>query len=190
MFKHLMIGGILATAICGCSSVQQATLTPPPTKPTPVQIRNNAASLLYDLLGDEQNVNKVLIVKSASANNAALIKLIAATATTDMRELEILATNDPTLDLKAIDLPPGEVAARDATSKAKEHDILFTTGANFEFNLLYSQAEAQNYGWQLAGVAAKNSERPDEAQTFDAISKSMEGLDKQVLMALRALPEK
>jgi hypothetical protein len=89
-----------------------------------------------------------------------------------------------------MDLPPGEVAARDATAKTEEHELLLSTGVNFEFNLLYSQAEAENYGQHLAGVAAKNSENPDEEHLFENISKTMEQLDKQVLDEMRALPAK
>jgi hypothetical protein len=85
-------------------------------------------------------------------------------------------------------LPPGETAARDATAKSKEHELLFSKGVNFEFNLLYSQAEAENYGQHLAAVAAKNSVRPDEQHLFETISKTMEQFDKQVLDEMRALP--
>ena len=188
LIEKILIGGILAGVICGCSSVHSGALMAPPAKPTQIQIRNNAASLLYDLLNDEQNVDKVLIVKKASPDVEALIKLIAANAATDRSELGGLATNDPALNLQVMDLPPGETAAREATARTQEHDLLLSTGANFEFNLLYSQAEAQSYGSQLAGVAAKNAERPDEVQTFDHISKDMNQFDQQVLSELRSLP--
>jgi hypothetical protein len=188
MFKELLVGGLLAGVVCGCSSVRSTASTASPATPTDLQIRNNAASLLSDLLDDEQNVDKVLIVKSASPDVEALIKLIAANAATGKRELAEMATNDPALNLQVMDLPPGETAARDATAKSKEHELLFSKGVNFEFNLLYSQAEAENYGQHLAAVAAKNSVRPDEQHLFETISKTMEQFDKQVLDEMRALP--
>jgi hypothetical protein len=188
MLREILVGGLLAGAVCGCSSLRSTSLTTPPAAPTELQIRNNAASLLSDLLNDEQNVDKVLIVKSANQDVQALIKLIASNAAAYKRELDEMATNDPALNLQVMDLPPGEVAARDATAKSKEHDLLFSKGVNFEFNLLYSQAEAENYGQQLAGVAAKNSEHPDEEHLFETISKTMAQLDKQVLDEMRALP--
>jgi hypothetical protein len=188
MLREILVGGLLAGAVCGCSSLRSTSLTTPPAAPTEMQIRNNAASLLSDLLNDEQNVDKVLIVKSANQDIQALIKLIASNAATYKRELDEMATNDPALNLQVMDLPPGEVAARDATAKSKEHELLLSTGVNFEFNLLYSQAEAENYGQQLAGVAAKNSEHPDEEHLFETINKTMEQLDKQVLDKMRALP--
>jgi hypothetical protein len=101
-----------------------------------------------------------------------------------------MATNDPAFNLQATDLPPGETAARDSSSKAEEKDLLLSTGVNFEFNLLFSQAQAESYGQQLAAVAAKNSERPEEIHTFETISKTMERLDLQVVTAIRTLPAK
>ena len=190
MIKEIFIAGFLAGVLCGCASTQPMSLTASSDQPTKLQIRNNAASLLDDLLNDEQNVDKVLIVKSASPDNTALIKLIAATAATHKRELDEMATNDATLNLQVTDLPPGEIAARNGSSKADEHDLLLSTGVNFEFNLLFSQAQAESYGQQLAAVAAKNSERPEEMHTFETISQTMERLDLQVMMAIRTVPEK
>lgn len=184
------MGGFLAGVLCGCASIHPVSSTASSDKPTKLQIRNNAASLLDDLLNDEQNVDKVLILKSASPDNTALIKLIAATAATHKRELDEMATNDPALNLQAMDLPPGEMAARDGSSKTDEHALLLSTGVNFEFNLLFSQAQAESYGQQLAAVAAKSSERPEEIHTFETISKTMERLDLQVETAIRTLPEK
>lgn len=184
------MGGFLAGVLCGCTTTRSMSLTASSDKPTKLQIRNNAASLLDDLLDDEQNVDKVLIVKSASPDNTALIKLIAATAATHKRELDEMATNDPALNLQATDLPPGEIAARDGSSKSEEHELLLSTGVNFEFNLLFSQAQAESYGQQLAAVAAKNSENPKEMHAFETISQTMERLDLQVETAIRTLPAK
>lgn len=151
-----------------------------------LQLRNNAASLLRDLLDDEKNVSKVFIIKHGD-DVKALVKLIAATAEANEKELLQLTNADPTLNLQALDLPPGEKAARDAVAKSKEHDLLFTSGAQFEFNLLLTQAEAQNYGWHLAKVAAENSSRPDEAATFTRISEGMKRLYEQTVRQMRQL---
>jgi hypothetical protein len=160
----------------------------PSREPNKLQVRNNAASLLSDLLKDEQNVGKVFVVKNASPEVMDLVKLIGTTAAAQEQELELMATNDPTLNLAEMDLPPGEMAARDGTAKSKEHDLLLSSGVNFEFNLLFSQAQAENYGWHLAAVAADNSSKPEEARAFSAISKTMEHLYEQVVEQMRALP--
>ena len=87
-------------------------------------------------------------------------------------------------------LPPGEVAAREGTTKSKEHDLLLSTGNKFEFNLLFSQAQAENYGWHLAEVAAENSTRPEEAREFNTIGHTMEHLYDQVVEQMRNVPVK
>ncbi|HEX4349162.1 MAG TPA: hypothetical protein VH251_02180, partial [Verrucomicrobiae bacterium] len=81
-----------------------------------------------------------------------------------------------------------ETAARDGTAKSKEHDLLLSSDANFEFNLLFSQAQAENYGWHLAAVAAENSSKPDEVRTFTTISGTMERLYEQVVEQMREVP--
>jgi hypothetical protein len=189
MFQILLISLALMGLGCGCSNLQSGPAQGQPVGETAkIQTRNNAASLLSDLLKDESNVGKVFIVKSADKDITALVKLIGATAATHERELEEMATNDPELDLHVAALPPGESAARTATAKAKEHDLLFSTGVNFEFNLLYSQAEAQSYGWHLAVVAAENSPKPEQQRVFSAISQAMNHSYEQVVQRMRALP--
>jgi len=190
MIKELVIGGLLAGVVCGCSNMQPAALPSQPAPPAAdgkLQIRNNAASLLSDLLKQEQNVGKVLIIKDASPRIAGTIKLIAATAAAHERELEEMAAKDPALILTALDLPPGEVAAREGTATTTKHALLFSSSSNFEFNLLYSQAQAESYGWHLAAVAASNCSQPKEAQVFNTISQTMERLNHEVLDEMRAL---
>jgi hypothetical protein len=188
MFRNYFIGAVLLLAACGCSSLPPMQRLHESGKPDKLQTRNNAASLLSDLLKDEQNVGKVFIVKNASPEVTDLVKLIGATAATHERELEELATNDPALNLSEMDLPPGEMAARDGTAKSKEHDLLLSSDSNFEFNLLFSQAQAENYGWHLAAVAAKNSSQPEEAHAFSTIGETMERLYLQVMERMREIP--
>jgi hypothetical protein len=189
MLQKLLMSAALVCMSCGCSHLQNVPAQrPPPGDTDKIQLRNNAAGLLYDLLGDEKNVGKVLIVKNAGKEVTVLIKLISATAAANEKELEQLAGNDPGLNLKAMSLPPGETAARAAIAKSKEYDLLFSSGANFEFNLLMTQAEAQNYGWHMAKVAAENSPRPQEAMTFKVISEAMKHLYEQTVAQMRSLP--
>jgi hypothetical protein len=181
--------------ICGCASLQTgpAQSHGPGPAPAPasgdaakLQLRNNAASLLRDLLDDEKNVGKVFVIKSGEAVEP-LVKLIAATAQANENELLQLTNADPELNLQALDLPPGEKAARDAEAKSEEHELLFTSGAQFEFNLLLTQAEAQNYGSHLAKVAAENSSQPEEVATFTRISEGMKHLYEQAVREMKQL---
>jgi hypothetical protein len=178
---------LLATVLAGgCATVSDR---PAPSARGPnaekLAVRNNAASLLYDLLGDEKDVSKVLLIKLHTRQLSELIKAISATARDNRKLLEDMAKNDPQLNLQLMDLPAGEKAARESEGKSKEHDLLFTSGKEFEFNLLLTQTEALNYGWHLAKVAAENSARPEEVQQFTSLYQTLEDLYRQVFQNMR-----
>jgi hypothetical protein len=155
-----------------------------------MEIRNNALSLLAQLLDEEKNVSKVLIIKHGSRELSGLIKTISTEASDGAKRLRGLAQDDPTLDLKRQDLPAGEKASRDAVGKTEEHDLLLSSGADFEFTLLLTQAQALNYGSHLAKVAAENSVNPEEADAFHTMSRTLDQLLNQVKAMMRSLPPK
>ena len=172
--------------VCGCA--RQQIETPGnrvPAANEKLEIRDNAASLLYELLGDEKNVSKILIIKHSSEELRQIIKAISETAAHNHQKLEQLAQIDPDLNLLAMRLPPGEKAVRDAAAKTEEHELLFSSGKEFEFNLLLTQAQALNYGSHLAKVAAEHSSRPDEIQEFNSISRALDNLYQQVVGRMR-----
>jgi hypothetical protein len=155
-----------------------------------MQVRNNASSLLAQLLDQEKNVSKLLIIKHGSRELTGLIKAISAAASDGAKRLNSLAQDDPTLDLKRQDLPVGEMASRDALGKTEEYDLLLSSGADFEFTLLLSQAQALNYGSHLAKVAAKNSSNPEEADALLTMSRTLDKLLTQVKAMMRSIPPK
>ena len=194
MKQLIPIFGILFCAgiLCGCATFQKTA--PPKNAPAisaeKLQMRNNSASLLYDLLGDEKNVSKVLIIKGNREELHRLIKKISTASGDGAKQLEKMAKGDPTLNLHALELPAGEKATRDAISKTKEKELLFSSGENFEFTLLLTQAEALSYGWHLAKIAAENSSQPEEAREFMSLSVEMEDLYNQVVPLMRSPPAK
>jgi hypothetical protein len=142
--------------------------------------------LLNDLLGDEKNVSKVLIIKHNSDALGKLIENISKTAGEGAKTIEALAKNDPTLNLKGTDLPAGETATRKAISKTKEHILLHSKNAEFEFQLLLTQTEALNYGSHLAMVVAENEPDAERVREFLRLSAQFRGLNEEVLARLRA----
>jgi hypothetical protein len=175
----------------GCAPLPKAV---PPASPSlsigQLQMRNNSVSLLYDLLGDEKNVSKVLIIKGNRESLHNLIKNISATTGDGAKRLEQLAKKDPTLNLRALELPAGEKATRDAIAKTEEKELLFSSGENFEFTLLLTQADALSYGWHLAKIAAENSIDPAQIREFDSLSVAMQDLYKQAVALMRSPPAK
>jgi hypothetical protein len=184
-----------AVILCGCADRQtDAPVVPPVTAPAVVSpaetkeiaLRNNAVSLLYDLVGQEKNVSKVLLIKHDSADLGRLIHAISLTTGDISDRLDRMAAADPALKLHALRLPIGEKATRDAIAKTEEHELLFSTGDNFQFQLLLTQADALSYGWHLAKMAADNSKQPEEVRAFTEMSGAMKDLYQQVVGMLKA----
>jgi hypothetical protein len=174
---------LCAWFLSGCAHLQEKPVQSNPS--VVLASRNNSASLLYDLLNDEKNVSKILIIKRDRDELHALIKNISATCGDASKTLARLADAEPGLNLHVMNLPPGEVAAREAESKSKEKELLHASGADFEFKLLLTQAEALNYGWHLAQVAAENSAVPEQSREFAAIREELHHLYERTLALLQ-----
>ena len=155
-----------------------------------MQLRNNASSLLAQLLDQEKNVSKILIIKHGSRELSGLIKTISTAAADDAKRLKGLAQDDPTLDLRRQELPAGEKASRDAEGKTVEYELLFSSGADFEFTLLLTQAQAPDYGSHLAKVAADNYADRGEEDALLTMSRTLNQLLTQVKAMMRTLPSK
>jgi hypothetical protein len=153
-FNIILLAGLLFCICARLEEKQPANVQS--SAPEKLEIRNNVASLLYDLLGYGKNVGKILIIKRNSEELGQLIKAISKASVDGEKQMEQVAKNSSGLNLRAIQLPQGEKATRDAVAKTKEHELLFSSREEFEFNLLLTQAEALSYGWHLAKIAVDN----------------------------------
>jgi hypothetical protein len=190
LMTRLFIFCIAAGLFCGRANARKPGASRPAEDAGKIEVRNNAASLLANLLGDEKNVSKILIIKHNSAELGKLIKSISKTAGDGAGQLETLAKSDATLNLHALQLPPGEVATRAAISKTKEHELIFSSGEKFELNLLLSQTDALDYGSHLAKIAAENSSLPEQQKKFHSLDVALNARLQEVIAKLRALPGK
>jgi hypothetical protein len=173
--------------LCGCANFQTTASDEAPTTDTEkIALRNNAVSLLYDLLGDEKKVKEILIIKRKNAKLDRLIDAISDSSSDAAKRLQQMAKEDPTLNLHALKLPAGEIATRHAIAKTEEHELLLSSGENFEFDLLLTQVDALSYGWHLAGIAAKNSPRPEGALASMEISTAYKDLHAQASAMLKS----
>jgi hypothetical protein len=188
-FLAIFAAGLLVSAIS--SGFKLAPLPIPKISSEAAKklvLRNNAASLLDQLLDDEKGAHYILLINGHREELQQLIKKISATADAGAGELAVMAKTDPALNLHALDLPAGEKATRAAIETTQEHELLFTSGADFEFTLLLTQADALSYGWHLAQIAADNSSDPAEAKAFTALSASLQDLYKQTVALMRSPP--
>ena len=183
----------LLCSLCACKTLQHPNATPPPAEPqgaeksaADLRTRNNALALLDDLLNDEKNLSKILIIKRSSDELGRLVESISKTAGKGADSLESPAKSEPGLDLKKTDLPPGETATRKAISKTKERELLHSKDAEFEFQLLLTQVEGLNYGVHLAMVAAENEPQPARTREFLELGAQLRNLREQAVAMLRA----
>ena len=192
MFRKGFIFLLGVAVLSGCAHTQNAgiAIAAKPAKPMSEELvqRNNAASLLYNLLNDEKNVNKLLIIKHSTRELGHLIDAIALSSGDAQKQLDILVKLDPQINLHALELPVGEVATRDAIAKTEEHELLFSSGENFQFQLLLTQADALSYGWHLAEICARDSSQPEEIREFTGIRLAMEDLYQQVVTMMKTEP--
>ena len=147
--------------------------------------RDNCLALLDDLLNDEKNVSKLLIIKRNTTELKNLAVSISKTCANGAKLLKQIGKQEPGLNLKETLLPAGEVATRKAITKTKESKLLHTNDQELEFQLLLTQAEALNYGAHLAKVAAENDANQNQARELTSLSSQLMQLHEQVLAMLR-----
>jgi len=180
----------LVFLLCGCQSIQSTNgnahaANVPEANNANLLIRNNALALLNDLMNDEKNLSKVLIVKHNSDELGKLVKTISETAGNAAKLLEEYSKSDGGIDFKRLDLPPGEAATRKLIAKTKEHELLSSKDAEFEFQLLLTQVEALNYGAHLAMVIADSEKDPSRTREFLRLGSELRDLRERVEAMLR-----
>ena len=152
MKRRTWIGGTLivcALAVTGCATVQRAL---PTTAWRQARVRNEGYSLLYEVLSQESDVAKLLMIKHADPPIANLIQEIASTCDQARKELELFHENDRHLSLEMTNLPQIEQQTRAGIESTVTKQLLFSSGKKFEVRFLFTQAEAMNYAAHLAQV--------------------------------------
>lgn len=143
-------------------------------------------ALLFDLLGDEKNVSKLLIIKRERAEFRDLIKQIAERSAAAHKQLGAFAKADNRLNLKDRGLPALELATRESISKETGKQLLTVKGKDLELQLLLTQNEALTYGAHLAAVTAKSEGNPERAQFLRQLSSDLANLQQKVVTMLTA----
>jgi hypothetical protein len=171
----------VACVLTGCQSPKARA---PSVSSAAQATRDNCYSLLHQLLDEQKDVSILRYIKREHTDVKNLVKKIATTSGTGAKLLEEFAKDDPSIKLDDIQLPPGELATRDAIGSTKEKELLSQTGDEFELTLLLTQTEALSYAWHLAKVAGENESQPDRARALAGVSKDMENLYHEVFVML------
>ena len=165
--------------IAGCASPKKPSHSQPNSLPAA-----HAHALLFDLLGDEKDVSKLLIIKRERPELGALIKQISRVSGAAYKRLEAFGKADPSLNLKDLGLPSGEIETREAIAKTKSKALLTEKGKEFELQLLLSQSEALAYGAHLARIIAPRETNLARAKFFQDVSNELTDLQHRVFEML------
>jgi len=184
---HSLLTVVLSVA-CVLTGCQSPTAGSPSGNEVAQSTRNNCYGLLHQLLNEQKDVSMLRFIKREHFEVKDLIKKIAVNSATGAKLLEEFARHDPSINLDAIWLPPGEAATRNAIAAAKQKELLSQTGDEFELTLLLTQTEALSYAWHLAQVASENEPDPDRARALAGLGQDMQNLYREVFAMLLSKP--
>jgi hypothetical protein len=160
--------------------------TRPPPAPEPAGAPGGSGyALLYELLGQEKDVSKLLIVKRERDDFEAVIDAIAETAGRAYEDLGELGEADPSLNLTDTRLPAGERAARESISASKRNALLTENGEEFEMLMTLAQSEALAYWVGLAEGLSRAEPDPARLAFVQALWRDGRRLQDSLTALLR-----
>jgi hypothetical protein len=146
---------ICAVPFAGC-----AWMSAEPPAGERYRVSNEGYGLLYDLTGNEQNVDKILLVKTATAQVAAEIKHIAQLLGQAHEQLDAFAKQDPLLRFGTTRLLTVEQKTRESIASQTTKGLLVSRGREFDLHLLLTQVQALQYASHLAQELAAGTTTP------------------------------
>jgi hypothetical protein len=182
--RALVYGTLLVCTlgVTGCSTVQSVL---PITAWREARVRNEGYSLLYQLLSQESDAAKILIIKHADPPIADLIREIAITAGQTKKELELFHEKDRRLSFEMTNLPQIEQKSRSAIESTVTKGLLFSSGKKFEVRFLFTQAQAMNYAAHLAQVLHDQEANPVRKKFLTKLSQQCTTLHDRVMELLK-----
>jgi hypothetical protein len=161
--------------------------TPPPEPParTGGAPTAHGYALLYELLGQEKDVSKLLIVKREADDFEAVIDAISKVAGRAYEDLTELGEADPGLNLTDNGLPAGERAARESVASASQKALLTESGEEFELRLALAQSQALGYLTGLADSLSRSEGDPARLAFTQRLWRDSRGLEERLLAFLR-----
>jgi hypothetical protein len=141
-------------------------------------------ALLFNLLSDEKDVSKLLLIKHENHALRELIKEISNVTGDAQKSLEKFAKT-ARLNLKDTQLPGIEMAVRESISKEKAKQLLGSKGQDFQFHLLLAQNEALTYGRHLALAIDKGESEATQKQFLESLAARLNELQNRIIQMLR-----
>jgi hypothetical protein len=173
---------VCALAMTGCSTVQKIL---PTAAWRQARVCNEGYSLLYQLLSQESDVAKILIIKHADPPVADVIKEIANTSGQAKKALDLFHEKDRHLSFEMTNLPQIEQKTRAAIDSTVTKQLLFSSGKTFERRLLFTQTEAMNYAAHLAQVLHDQEDNPLRKEFLATLSERCTTLHDKAIDLLK-----
>src|SRR5271156_2935796 len=161
MFQNQFLRNVFLTAAALCLCLCRCAHDAAPANPSAdqslpsaqgggqIHARNQGYSLLYRLMSDESDVNKILIIKDVDPALKDVITQISTAASSAKEQLDDYQKQDGHSEFDVPDLPRAEQEARDLEAKVDEKELVFSSGKTFELRLILTQLQALRYGQQL-----------------------------------------
>jgi len=126
----------------------------------PYRTRNEGYSILYKLMGDESNVAMLFWLKHADDPVTKLVRAVGERCQAAKKEMDEFPRSDKHIEFNVADLPEVEQKCRDLEADEKQHELLSSSGKEFELYLIFSQAEAMSYARNLCVAMEKAEDNP------------------------------
>jgi hypothetical protein len=173
---------VCALAVTGCATVQKVL---PTAAWHQARVRNEGYSLLYQLLSQDSDVAKILIIKHADSPVADVIKEIASTCGQAKKELDLFHEKDRHLSFEMANLPEFEQKTRAAIQSTVTKQLLFSSGKTFENRLLLTQVESMNYAAHLAKVLHEQEDNANRKDFLATLSERCTTLHDKAINLLK-----
>jgi len=178
--RRKILAAVLLAASLGCAG------TGAPSRPREAPAASgHGYALLYEILGQERQVSRLLIIKQERQALETVIDAIDETCGAAYERLEELANENPRLDLADTGLPVEEVRTRLAIAATRRDQLLAASGREFELEFLWTQNEALTYAAHLADTLSRSESDPARLAFVRALWKDMARLVQDVQALLR-----
>lgn len=180
MREHrLLVAVLLATAL-GCTPADE-----PARKHDARGSSGHGYAILHEILGQERQVAKLLLVKLERDELETVIDAIAKTCDEAYDRLEKFAKADRGLDLVDTGLPRDEVQTRQAMAATWRERLLAASGRELEFQLLLSQHESLAYMAHLADTLSRSEPDPERLAFLRGLWTDLTRRQEEVLALMR-----
>ncbi len=140
---------------------------------------------MYDLVSQESDVAKLLVIKHTEPPVTDAIKEIAETCSRAKIQLDAFHKKDHQLSFTMSNLPSIEQQTRTSIAATDTKELLFSSGKLFEHRLLFTQAQAMNYAAHLAQVLQEKETEPSRKDFLVKLAERCTTLHDKVIKLMQ-----